>query len=265
MSEAVTLMGINSLKVLVLSSSVLNLMGRKELAERQTIKRLCRHMIEVAATARKIAENCDSGDPEESFVGGMLHDVGIIVMILFFKEKYFDLIGNINAQKLGFLKAEKEVFGCDHCEVGEQLIEGWKLPQKFSHIARNHHNPDAPRIIPADATLNDIIALADRITLGAFEDNVPDIEADIEFIQAVSKRLGLDNDSLNNIRKESIVQSIKLAEYLELDTGDLIDIVSEANNKLAELYMSLEKIYLEKQDLQKQLETVPAKTEPAPV
>ena len=58
-------------------------------------------------------------------------------------------------------------------------------------------------------------------------------------------------DDLNKIRKESIVQSIKLAQYLELDVGDLLEILSDANKKLAEMYISLEKIYLEKEELLK--------------
>ncbi len=264
-SEAVTLMGINSLKVLTLSSSVLSVMNRKELAERHSIKRICRHLIEVAATGRSIAQAANCCDPEEVFVSGMLHDVGIIIMVLYFQEKYFDLISNIRARKQGFLKAEKEVFGCNHCEVGAELVETWKLPPKLTFVVQNHHNPDAPRIIPDEAMLNDVISLADRITLGPFDENEPDIEGNIDFIHMVSGRLKLNYDSLNNIRKESIVQSIKLAQYLELDTGDLIDILSDANSKLAELYISLERIYLEKQDLQKKLLKSEAPFEPTPV
>jgi len=239
------------------------MMNRKELAERHSIKRICRHLIEVAATGRRIAEESGCGDPEEAFVAGMLHDVGIVIMILYYQEKYFDLIANVNARTHGILKAEKDVFGCTHCEVGEELVESWKLPKKLAFVAGNHHNPDAARIIPEDAQLNDIIALADRITLGPFEEIQPNIEGNIEFVHTVSGRLSLNYDSLNSIRKESIVQSIKLAQYLELDAGDLIDILSDANSKLADLYISLERLYLEKQDLQKKLSSEPRRAEPA--
>jgi len=264
-SEAVTVMGINSLKVLALSSSVFSMMSRKELAERHSIKRICRHLIEVAATGRRISEESGCGDPEEAFVAGMLHDVGVVIMILYFQEKYFDLIANVHARKQGILKAEKDIFGCTHCEVGEELVESWKLPKKLAFVAGNHHNPEAARIIPEDAALNDIIALADRITLGPFEEIQPDIESNIEFIHTVSGRLSLNYDSLNGIRKESIVQSIRLAQYLELDTGDLIDILSDANSKLADLYISLERLYLEKQDLQKKLNSGERTPAPASV
>lgn len=252
-SEAVTVMGVNSLKVLTLSSTVFSLMNRKDLAEKQSIKRICRHLIEVAATARRIAEESKHCDPEEAFVAGMLHDAGIIIMILYFQEKYFDLISNLSARRIGFMQAERQTFGCTHAEVGGLLIDSWKLPKRLVFVAEQHHNIDAPRIIPEDASLNDIIALADRITLGPFDEFDPDIEKNIEFNQTLTQRLKLTDESLNQIRKDSIVQSIKLAKYLDLDTGDLIDILADANSKLAELHKSLEKIYKEKQDLQKQL------------
>ncbi len=253
-SEAVSLMGINSLKVLALSSSVFSLMTKGELAERSNIKRICRHLIEVGVTARRISEATGSGEPEEAFVAGILHDVGIVIMILHFREKYFDMIANLNARKQGLLTSEKETFGFTHCEVGAELIEAWKMPPKLAFVARHHHNTDEARIIPDESVLNDIIALADRITLGPFDETRTDIEANIEFIHTVSGKLNLTYEALNLIRKESIVQSIKLSQYLEIDVGDLIDILTDANNKLAELYISLEKLYLEKQELLKRLE-----------
>jgi hypothetical protein len=69
-------------------------------------------------------------------------------------------------------------------------------------------------------------------------------------IHKICGRLGVSSEIVNRIRKRSILESIQLAEYLELDVGDLIEILAEANDKLAELYYSLERIYLEKIRLQ---------------
>jgi HD-like signal output (HDOD) protein len=91
-SEAVTVMGVNNLKVLALSSSVFSLVGGKNLTETFNIKRISRHFIEVASIAQSIAEVVESCDHEEAFIGGILHDVGILVMILHFNEKYVNVI-----------------------------------------------------------------------------------------------------------------------------------------------------------------------------
>ncbi|HHI03132.1 MAG: hypothetical protein DRP51_04360 [Candidatus Zixiibacteriota bacterium] len=250
-SEAITVMGVNSLKVLALSSSVFNLVGGKDLAEKFNIKKISRHFIEVASIARSIAEVIESGDQEEAFVGGILHDVGILIMILYFKDRYKAVLEEMNRSGTGLIEAEKKILGCTHCDVGAELIESWKLPTKLAFAVQNHHDCDNAGIIPEDSTFNNIIALADRIALGPFEDYYPDIEQNIEFIEEISNNLRIKDDDLNRIRKESIVQSIKLAQYLDLEIGDLIEILSDANIKLAEMYISLERIYLEKEELRK--------------
>jgi putative nucleotidyltransferase with HDIG domain len=252
-SEAVTMMGINSIKVLTLSSSVFGMMDGGQSAEKTWIKRISRHLIEVATIARRVAEETRAANPEEAFVAGILHDVGIVVMILYYGERYFDLIGDLTRHHRGLLEIEKQRFGFTHCDVGAELIESWKLPPKLAFSVRNHHDSDEMRIIVEDSSLNDIVALADRITMGPFEETYTSIEENIRFIERVSNKLGLKRDSLNRIRRESVVQSVELAQYLELDTGDLIEILGETNNKLAELYISLEKMYREKEGLLKKL------------
>jgi len=247
-SEAVTVMGVNSLKVLALSSSVFSMVGGDELMEKFNIKKISRHLIEVASTSRNIAEAIGYKDLEEAFVGGVLHDVGILVMILCFKEQYEDALKNMRHSRHGLLEAEKKLFGCTHCDVGAELIESWKMPSKLAFAAQNHHECDSAGIIPEDSRFNNIIALADRLTLGPFDDYYPDIEQNIKVIQELAKGLKIKDDDLDKIRKESIVSSIKLAEYLGLEVGDLIDTLSDANKKLAEMYISLEKLYLEREE-----------------
>lgn len=254
-SEAVAVMGINSLKVLALSSSVFSLIGGQDLMERFNVKKISRHFIEVASIARSIAEAIGSEDLEEAFVGGILHDVGILIMILFFKEKYSDVLKEMSRSGHGLLEAEKKLLGCTHCDVGAELIESWKLPSKLAFAVQNHHDFDNAGIIPEDSKFNNIIALADRLTLGPFEDYYPDIEQNIKTIQELAGSLNIKENDLNRIRRDSIVNSIKLAEYLGLEIGDLIETLSDANKKLAEMYISLERIYLEKEELVRQVDS----------
>jgi putative nucleotidyltransferase with HDIG domain len=250
-SEAVTVMGVNSLKVLALSSSVFSMVAGQQLVEIFNIKKISRHFIEVASTARSIAEVIGSEDQEEAFVGGILHDVGILVMILSFKEEYSKVFVEMNQSGKDLLGAEKKLFGCTHCDIGAELIESWKLPPRLAFAAQNHHDCDTAGIIPKDSRFSNIIALADRLTLGPFDNYYPDIEDNIRHIHNLSQNLKIREGNLNKIRKESIVQSIKLAEYLGLEIGDLLGTLADANRKLADMYLSLEKLYMEREELLK--------------
>jgi len=245
-SEAVIVMGLNSIKMLTLSSSVFGMMPDSELMAKCDIKRIWRHLIETATSARSVAKSIRYREPEEAFVAGILHDIGIIIMLLHFKEKYFEVIESIKIKKCGLIEAEKETFGYTHADVGAEMINAWKLPSKLAFVVKNHHSPNEPGVIADDITLNGIVALADRLTLGPFDEYFPDIEESVLFINALQQRLKLRSEETNRIRKESLSQSIMLAQYLELDVGDIIDILTEANDRLAQLYFWLEKLYLEK-------------------
>jgi putative nucleotidyltransferase with HDIG domain len=249
-SEAVIVMGLNSIKVLTLSSSVFALVTDQELLRKCNIKRIWRHLIETATNAKSIAVSVKYREPEEAFVAGIMHDIGIVVMLLYFKEKYLDLYERMKKDRKGIIQAEIDVFGMTHAEVGAEMINFWKIPPAFAYAALNHHALDSQAIIAEDATLNDIVALADRLSMGPFDDYFPDIEENLIFIQNACQRLKLDAAEANRIRKEAILESIKMAEYLELDIGDILEILTEANDRLAELYFSLEKIFMEKQKLQ---------------
>ncbi len=256
-SEAVTVMGVNSIKVLALSSSLFNIKPEDELFDQLNIKRMWRHFIETASTARNIAEEIGYREPEEAFVAGILHDVGTIMMILFFKEEFMAVVNLLKEQKLGIIPIEEKLFGFNHCQVGQALAKSWKLPERVTFAILNHHNPDPPDIVPEDTTLNNIVALADRIAMAPIDGYHPSIENDIMFIRATSKKLNLPAEAANRIRKTSLLQSIILCEFLELDIGDMMEVVTEANNRLAEMYFSLEQIIIERDALSRETENSP--------
>ncbi|SYZ74439.1 hypothetical protein TRIP_C90067 [Candidatus Zixiibacteriota bacterium] len=249
-SEAVIIMGINSIKVLTLSSSVFGMVTDGEFFKKCNIKRIWRHLIETASNARAIAEEIGYKEPEEAFVAGIIHDLGIILMLLYYREEYLEVVPKMGTDKEGIESAERSIFGLTHGEVGSAMTSAWKLPSNLTFVVENHHKLAAD-IIAEESALNNIVALADRLTIGPFENYAPDIEKNIEFVQSACGALKLSSEAVNRIRKESILESIKLAEYLDLDIGDILDILTEANEKLAELYFSLEKIYVEKRNLQK--------------
>ena len=251
-SEAVVVMGLNSIKMLTLSSSIFGMIPDKEISEKLDIKRIWRHLIETATSARQIAEAIGYRDPEEAFVAGILHDLGIIIMLLYYKEKYLEVVDIMKNDRHGLSAAEKKAFGFTHCEIGAEMINAWKLPPRLAFVVQHHHQFDASGLMPEDTDLNNIISLADRMTLEPFDNCYPELEQNIMFIRSSSAGMNLDLETVNIIRKDSIHQALQLAEYLDLEVGEIIDILTEANERLAEMYFSLEKLYIDRQNSQGQ-------------
>jgi putative nucleotidyltransferase with HDIG domain len=249
-SEAIVVLGLNSVKVLTLSSSIFGLATDHETFKKFNIKRIWRHLIEVAASARNLSVEIGYRDSEEAFISGILHDIGTVLLLLYSPDKYYEVIEKLKTSPIGILDIEKEILGITHPEVGAEIINQWKLPPQLAYVAANHHSFDQDKNLRDEMILCDIVALADRLSLGPFDDCYPNIEENIVATQRLCSRLNVSGEVINRIRKRSILESIQLAEYLDLDIGDLIEILAEANDKLAELYFSLERIYLEKIKLQ---------------
>ncbi len=248
-SEAVLMMGINSIRMLTLSSSVFGMIPDRELTSKFDIRRIWRHLIETGTAARAIANEIGYDEPEEAFISGILHDIGMIIMLLHFKNDYIGAINMVQSTNLRLEEVEEETFGFNHCEIGSELISSFKLPQNLVFSTANHHNIENESVFTEETTLNYIIALADRLSLGPIEEKQSDIDENIKFIKCVCDKLNLGYEKIDDIRRISLMQSIALAEYLDLDVSNILDMLSEASEQLAVMYNSVETMMTVKQRL----------------
>src|SRR5206468_10162885 len=99
--------------------------------------------LNTAATAKAIAQaECD--DPklaDESFIAGMLHDIGKLVLAANFTEKFNRSLSLIWDEKMDPIAAEAEVFSASHADVGRYLLGLWGLPVPVVEAIALHHSP----------------------------------------------------------------------------------------------------------------------------
>lgn len=138
--EAVTYLGIDTVKTLVLSNSIFDQL--KPFRTRSlTIQDLWHHSLTVAAGAKAIAQVEELGrtGEEGAFVGGVLHDVGVLILASNFAETY-DKVGDlVFTDRISVSTAEQEFFGVSHSEVGAYLLGLWGLPADILNIVSLHH------------------------------------------------------------------------------------------------------------------------------
>ncbi len=91
-----------------------------------SINEIWRHSRIVAYLSKTIAEITyrDYNFIEDCFVAGLLHDVGIFIMILLFKERYLEFLKK-NFYSSDFEKKELDEFKCSHALVGAYLVGIW--------------------------------------------------------------------------------------------------------------------------------------------
>lgn len=135
---AIVIMGLNTIKEIVLSLAIQRFFAkvRKDLFD---IKEFWRYSVFCGAASRVIARKFNYKLAGEAFVSGLIHDIGILILIQYFPQE-FEKIRNLQAtQMMSFVQAEKEIIDCTHSDIGAWLVKKWKLPEKIENSVILHH------------------------------------------------------------------------------------------------------------------------------
>ncbi|MFN4131946.1 MAG: HDOD domain-containing protein [Caldimicrobium sp.] len=130
-NQAMMLLGINVLKILIMSSSIFEIIHKEDVG-------LWEHSIGVAACAKIISEKAKISEPQEIATAGLLHDLGRVIEMVTFKEE-FEAIKALVEKGEDPLKAEKLILGIDHAEIGAFLMTMWNLPERLIEAVQAHH------------------------------------------------------------------------------------------------------------------------------
>jgi putative nucleotidyltransferase with HDIG domain len=136
--QAIAVLGANNLQGLCLTVGVRAYMGKA--LSHPTMRAVWRHNIACALIAEQLAA-AGFMDKDIAYTSGVMHDIGRLALAVFRPQEYGYLLGSHIGTAASILKAERDLFGWDHCEAGRQLITDWKLPQDFEPIVADHHTP----------------------------------------------------------------------------------------------------------------------------
>jgi len=184
--EAVTYLGVDTVKALVLVNSIFE---RAEPIHTRHLglDDLWHHSLATANAAKLIAlsQGASRQQAEDVFVGGVLEDVGILVLAANFPEAYDRASGILLAEKVQLTTVELEEFAVTHADVGAYLLGLWGIPPPVLQIVSLHHSPHRIKD-PLDPAL--AVYVAD-ILVGELGGNP--LFRTGHFDQVAMKRLGL--------------------------------------------------------------------------
>ena len=100
------------------------------------IQNLWIHGYEVAYLSAVISDTISMGAPPESFLCGLIHDIGRIIFFEKDRDRYYD-IGTSD----DMFENEIKLFGCTHAEAGGWYAEFAGLPEDIVQAIRYHHHP----------------------------------------------------------------------------------------------------------------------------
>jgi putative nucleotidyltransferase with HDIG domain len=159
LGEAVQIIGLREIQDLVLATAVIN--AFKLPPNLVDVASFWKHSIACGLVCGLLAEDQHDPQPERFFVGGLLHDIGRLMLFLKAPEEGRQILQRSEKEGMLASRMEREIMGFDHAELGAELVSFWKLPHSLKEMVGCHHNPSRSHTVPADVFL---VHYADFIT-----------------------------------------------------------------------------------------------------
>jgi putative nucleotidyltransferase with HDIG domain len=140
-----------------------------------------RHALGTALVSQHLAQRLAMANVEKYYLGGLLHDLGILVNSLLFREEFFRVLQLAEASETPLYEVEMEVLGFSHCESGRMLADQWKLPEDISDTIEFHHHPapDGPDMeMTCTVYLADLLCRLRGLGYGYYEAREFDLAAE---------------------------------------------------------------------------------------
>lgn len=93
-----------------------------------------------AVAARQISKELALPYTEESYVHGLLHDLGKLALLHAIPARYVEAYGS-RSRYPSLVEAETALLGVSHPLVGAVVAHNWHLPVETCEIIRLHHEP----------------------------------------------------------------------------------------------------------------------------
>ena len=101
-----------------------------------------RNSLIAALTSKILAQNTYPDVAEDAFFVGLLHDIGILLMIQCLPDQYSLVLQEIAKTQCGFQDAENQILGFDHADVGAYFTKKWGFAESFSVPIQYQHYPE---------------------------------------------------------------------------------------------------------------------------
>jgi len=215
--HGIMILGFNTVRGIVLSASIFKLFEGTESKNGIDHQEFWQHSMATAIIAQALAKERSQAlgviDLDDAFSAGMLHDIGKIVLDVYFGRYYQEVLEWARANKRpyfgqGFVMVEQSVLGTDHMEIGAYLANKWKLPVTITSVIEYHHKPQEAQ---EAQKLVHIVALANKMARIHFvnhgviqpehfdEDLLAFLKLDIDKVTTIQRSLKDDLDGIASL------------------------------------------------------------------
>lgn len=212
-NQSIAILGLHQVRNLVLSIGVLNALNSDSVRVEKMQRKFWERSFGAAACAQIIAEykGLPSLDQETLFVGGLLHDVGILFLFTQFTTPYSEVLKHAKENNEPLIDVERRVMHIDHAVLGGMLARKWNFPENLEQLISNHEEPGEPD----KCKIVSCVHIADRIACEVTSDGVASCVQELD--ESYKIWLGMGADEYEGLKfqvKDQISQAAELLGIL---------------------------------------------------
>ncbi|MBI4612960.1 MAG: HDOD domain-containing protein [Planctomycetes bacterium] len=217
-TQAIVVLGFENVRNITLAGTAQSVLSA--FSDRRVLTDFWSHSLATAVAAQMVAQESRLPVTEEAFVGGLLHDVGKLLLASYFPEDYAGVLDDVRSG-LTYLVAERRRLGTDHVEVGIELARKWRFDDTLETTIRRHH--DMASLAPVDREpIPRIVAFSNLLTATLYRDVGPGRGVALE-------KLLLEGPSFVSLRSDALREMLsalrdrieELAHCFGIEIGEL--------------------------------------------
>ncbi len=137
--DAVSYLGIDCLRSLVLNLELFSKISTKQLAPSYSLEKMQIHSLRSAQLSKRIINQPLWADLVYS--SALLHEVGLLIMAYTMPEEYENTWQEFISSDDSLVCVQKKMLGFSYADVGAYLLSLWDLPFSIIEIVATHHQP----------------------------------------------------------------------------------------------------------------------------
>ncbi len=145
--QALVLLGLDEIQHLVFAESVYSVFYHVQENDYFDYHLFWQHCIGTARLGYALAAMAELPIKRSIYTAGLLHDIGRLVLQLYFPEMYEEVFNVAQQNQLDLLTAETSLLNFTHTEAGYWIAQKWNLPDTIKDVIRNHHLLDQKTLI----------------------------------------------------------------------------------------------------------------------
>jgi putative nucleotidyltransferase with HDIG domain len=215
LTRAIIMLGINTVKNLVLTTSILAGCKGLSSSRHMTINDFWAHCLCVGVLCKLIAarSGISAIEQEEYFVAGLLHDLGKLPMMACFPDLYSRTVQAAKDKNIQLFESETMHIGFNHCQVGMLIAAKWRLGEALREVINEHHRQagqsETAIMVSSTALSNH---LANHFKVGTAGD---------QFANPLSLRtqldlMGLSIEALTDLKAQMEIEIEKAKVFLQM-------------------------------------------------